>query len=92
MVDHLATMCAATWGWHDDIGLMPYGARWEFFGHAAIEGDRALGWPERVPQIADEGWARFADRAPAAVAAGVEPGRLQLHQGDQPVHLGLVGR
>ena len=40
-IDHLATMCAATWGWHDDIGLMPYGARWEFFGHAAIEGDRA---------------------------------------------------
>ena len=71
-IDHLATMCAATWGWHDDIGLMPYGARWEFFGHAAIEGDRALGWPERVPQIADEGWARFADRAPAAVAAGVD--------------------
>jgi hypothetical protein len=71
-IDHLATMCAATWGWHDDVGLMPYGARWEFFGHAAIDGDRALGWPERVPQIADEGWLRFAERAPAAIATGID--------------------
>lgn len=71
-IDHLATMCAATWGWHDDLGLMPYGARWEFFGHAAIEGDRALGWPERVPQIANNGWARFAERAPREVAHAID--------------------
>lgn len=71
-IDHLAIMCAATWDWQDDVGLMPYGARWEFFGHAAIEGDRALGWPERVPQIAHEGWLRFAERAPSAVARGVD--------------------
>jgi hypothetical protein len=71
-IDHLAMMCAATWGWHDDLGLMPYGARWEFFGHAAIDGDRALGWPERVPQIADEGWARFAERAPSTIAHAID--------------------
>ncbi len=71
-IDHLATMCAATWDWHDGLGLMPYRGRWEFFGHAAIDGDRALGWPERVPQIADEGWARFAERAPREVATGID--------------------
>ena len=68
-IDHLAGFCAASWGWHDDPvsgpGLLPYAARWEWFGHAALEGERSLGWPERVPEIADEGWSRFAERAPA---------------------------
>ena len=48
-VDHLAGMCARTWGWRDDLGLLPYAARWAWFGHAAIDAERALGWPERVP-------------------------------------------
>lgn len=67
----MAAMCAATWGWEDDLGLLPYEGRWQFFGEAMILGDRGLGWPERVPQIADEGWHRFAERAPSAVAEGV---------------------
>ncbi|MEA3020770.1 MAG: hypothetical protein QOI47_2294 [Actinomycetota bacterium] len=71
-LDHLAGMCAATWGWRDDLELLPYACRWGFFDHAAIEAERALGWPERVPKIAEEGWARFAERAPAAVAAAVD--------------------
>jgi len=67
-VDSLAALCAATWGWRDDgVGLLPYGARWAYFDAAAIEGERALGWPERVPEIAHEGWARFDKRAPAGV-------------------------
>ncbi len=75
-VDHLAGFCAATWGWSDDPatgpGLLPYAARWAWFGHAAIEGERALGWPERAPQLAAEGWCRFIERAPADVARLVE--------------------
>lgn len=71
-LDHLAGFCAATWGWRDDPvsgpGLLPYAARWAWFGYHAIEGERALGWPERVPRLADEGWRRFADRAPSDVA------------------------
>lgn len=67
-IDHVAGFCAATWGWRDDpvsgAGLLPYAARWAWFGHAAIDGERALGWPERVPQIAEEGWRRFGERAP----------------------------
>jgi hypothetical protein len=75
-IDHLAGFCAATWGWRDDPvsgpGLLPYAARWAWFGHAAIEGERALGWPERVPQLAEEGWRRFAERAPAELAQLVD--------------------
>ncbi|MDQ3896624.1 MAG: phosphotransferase, partial [Actinomycetota bacterium] len=71
---------ASTWGWRDELnhgspGLLPYAARWAWFGCAAIDGERALGWPERVPQIAYAGWQRFQDRAPADVAAVV--GRLR---------------
>ncbi|MFP5319840.1 MAG: aminoglycoside phosphotransferase [Acidimicrobiia bacterium] len=70
-LDHLAAFCAATWGWHDDAlsgpHLLPYEARWEWFGRPAIEGERHLGWPERVPRVADDGWHRFDERAPADV-------------------------
>ena len=48
-LDHLAGFCAATWGWRDDVGLLPHAARWAWFGHAALDGERALGWPEEVP-------------------------------------------
>jgi hypothetical protein len=67
-VDHIAGFCAATWGWRDDPvsgpGLLPYAARWAWFGHSAIECERALGWPERAPRLAAEGWRRFGERAP----------------------------
>ena len=71
-VDHVAGFCAATWGWHDDQHLLPYSARWAWFSYAALEGERALGWPERVPQVASEGWERFVERAPADVASVVD--------------------
>jgi hypothetical protein len=67
----MAALCAATWGWEDDLDLLPYEGRWQFFGEAMIAGERGLGWPERVPQIAEGGWGRFAERAPAAVADGI---------------------
>ncbi|HEX6394511.1 MAG TPA: phosphotransferase [Acidimicrobiales bacterium] len=75
-LDHLAGFCAATWGWRDDPeagpGLLPYEARWAWFGRAAIEGERVLGWPERVPQVAEEGWRRFDERAPRDLARLVD--------------------
>jgi hypothetical protein len=75
-LDHLAGFCAATWGWRDDPlsgpGLLPYGARWAWFGHAALEAERSLGWPERVPRVAEEGWRRFGERAPSAVVRLVD--------------------
>ena len=55
-----------------DLGLLPYAARWAWFGHGALEGERALGWPEQVPRLADEGWARFAERASGDVVGVVD--------------------
>lgn len=75
-VDRLAGWCASTWGFRDDgpdgPGLLPYPARWAWFGAAALAGEEALGWPEAVPSIAADGWARFSARAPRAVAGLVE--------------------
>lgn len=70
-LDSLAGMCAATWGWRDAVGLLPYADRWAFFGEAGLDGERSLGWPERVPEIAAEGWSLFDSRAPADVASVV---------------------
>jgi hypothetical protein len=70
-LDHVAGFSAATWGWRDDDEapvLQPYRARWMMFGRAALDGERGLGWPERVPANADEGWGRFEQRAPADLA------------------------
>ena len=81
-LDHLAGFCAATWGWRDDPvtgpGLLPYAARWAWFGPDALDGERALGWPEEVPRIAAAGWERFAQRAPADVARLVDGLRHDL--------------
>jgi len=75
-IDHLAGWCAATWGFRDDPldgpGLLPYAARWAFFGHAGLVGEEALGWPERVPAIAADGWARFWERAPRSIGTVIE--------------------
>jgi hypothetical protein len=71
-VDHLATLSARLWGWRDDLGLLPHASRWAWFSDAMIDAERALGWPERVPEIAARGWARFAERAPRAVADVVD--------------------
>lgn len=75
-LDNLAGFCAATWGWRDDPasgpGLLPYSARWAWFGCAAIDGEQALGWPEPAPRVAEEGWHRFGARAPAALSRVVD--------------------
>jgi len=71
-LDHCAAMAARTWGWHDDLDLLPHRRRWEWFGSAQLDGERALGFPEPVPRIASDGWNRFAQRAPAQLRAVVD--------------------
>ena len=66
-LDHLAAMSARLWGWHDDLGLLPHAARWQWFRPSYLETERALGWPEDVPRIAAEGWLQFATRVPGGV-------------------------
>ena len=72
LLGSLAGMCARTWGWTDDLGLQPYVSRWEYFTHAFVESEAALGWPEAVPRIAADGWERFATRAPGDVADAID--------------------
>jgi hypothetical protein len=64
LLDHLAGLHAATWGWHDDVGLLPVANRYSFFGPAALECEAQLGFPSPVPRIATEGWLRLDDAAP----------------------------
>jgi hypothetical protein len=71
-VDHLAGLSARMWGWQDDLGLLPYEARWAWFGHAAVAGEEALGFPETVPEVAREGWGRFQALAPRGITAIVD--------------------
>jgi hypothetical protein len=68
-LDHLAALHAATWGWVDTIGLLPAANRYSFFGPDALECEAALGFPQPVPRIATEGWARLPDASPELAAA-----------------------
>lgn len=67
LLDNLAAMSAVLWGWDDDVDLVPFEARWQWFVDESLETERALGWPEHVCEIAFEGWQRFAERAPEKV-------------------------
>ena len=71
-LDHCAALAARTWGWHDDLGLLPHRLRWQWFGPDQLEGERALGFPEPVPRLAVEGWERFAERAPAHLQGAID--------------------
>jgi hypothetical protein len=67
-LDAMAALAARTWGWRDDVGLVPFESRWLFFSEPWIEVERARGWPNPVPRIAADGWARFDERAPTAAS------------------------
>lgn len=71
-LDDMAALSARTLGWRDDVGLVPLGNRFTWFNHAALQIEAERGWPDPVPKIAFDGWARFAERAPADVAAVVD--------------------
>lgn len=70
-LDAIAGLSARLWEFEDDDELLPYAARWGWFGTAQLEGEEALGWPEAAPRLAADGWRRFATRAPAEVADAV---------------------
>ena len=77
-LDHLAEFHVACWGWIDTLGLWPMGNRYSLFGPDALECEAALGHPEPVTRIAEEGWARLA-RVAAPMAAAL--GRLRRAPG-----------
>ena len=71
-LDHVARMCAATWGWRDDIGLSPYARRWAMASVDVVENERLRGDPERVVALMSQGWDRFAERVAGDVARAVD--------------------
>lgn len=72
VLDHLAALHAATWGWRDTLGLVPVANRYSFFGPAALECEAALGFPQPVARIAADGWQRL-DAVDPAFADALRP-------------------
>jgi hypothetical protein len=67
LLDHLADLSAAFWGADGAPELLSLESRWSAFGPGWMAAEEHLGWPDAVPRIANDGWARFAERAPADV-------------------------
>ena len=67
LLDHLAEMSARFWGFEGVPGLLPVASRYSAFGPGWLAAEEDLGWPDPIPVIAADGWARFAERAPADV-------------------------
>jgi hypothetical protein len=60
LLDHMAALHARFWGFRDTFGLLPLGQRYTFFSSGMVDVERARGFPQAVPRIADEGWRRFS--------------------------------
>jgi thiamine kinase-like enzyme len=78
LLDHLAHLSATFWGADGLPELLSLESRWSAFGPGWLAAEERLGWPEAVPRIAADGWARFAVRAPAEVRALVDGLRHDL--------------
>jgi hypothetical protein len=86
-LDSCAAMAAASWGWHDDHGLLAHHLRWAFFGTSQLAGEERLGFPELVPKLAMVGWDRFAGKvADPAVFAAVDALRRDVHPLSRALH------
>ena len=71
LIDGMAALTARMWGWRDTIGLLPPANRWLAFGDEDIAAEERAGWPNAVPRIAGQGWARFMERAPGDVVEAI---------------------
>ncbi|MGD9701471.1 MAG: phosphotransferase family protein [Acidimicrobiia bacterium] len=65
LVDHLAALSAAFWGWSDDIGLCTMAERLRFFAPDNIAPE--LGRPDvsATLLVARDGWAALEEKSPA---------------------------
>lgn len=84
-LDGIAALAAPLWG-TGELGLLPHRLRWAWFGPAQLAGEQMLGWPEAVPRIAFEGWAKFGERAPGDVVDAIE----QLRADTGPLSAALL--
>lgn len=85
-LEALAGSAARMWGWTDDVGLVPPHWRWSYFSPWVLDCEAEMGFPEPVPRIATDGWDRFRQRAPRAVAAAID----ELHRDPLPFHLAVA--
>jgi hypothetical protein len=102
-LDALAALHAAFWGWTDDAGLTPLANRFLMFSPWMLEVEAARGFPNPVPPIARDGWARLREIAsrmsavldalkldPSPIVAALADTPSTLVHGD--VKLGNLGR
>jgi hypothetical protein len=73
LIDDMGAFVASSWGWRDSAAAyVPLENRWMWFNRASLAYEAARGWPNPVPKIAHDGWARFAERVPKAVRGAVD--------------------
>ena len=58
-IDHMAALHAAYWGWKDTIGLTSPMTRYLEFNPVGIGLEANRGWPDAVPPLIIEGWAKL---------------------------------
>ncbi|MFI5041390.1 MAG: aminoglycoside phosphotransferase [Acidimicrobiales bacterium] len=63
-LDHMATMHARFWGWHDDVGLTPLATRYLMLSPAVAAAEAALGSDAVVPKLMATGWDLLPSVAP----------------------------
>ena len=64
LVDHLAALCAAFWGWRDDIGLCTMAERLRFFAPDNIAGELVRVDVSPTLVVARDGWVALERRSP----------------------------
>ncbi len=63
-MEHMATLHATFWGWHDTVELTPPVHRLAEFSRENMASEGARGWPDVVPRLIVDGWARYPSVAP----------------------------
>jgi hypothetical protein len=79
-LEHMATLHASFWGWRDTVGLTPDVHRFAEFSRENMACEGARGWPDAVPRLIVDGWARYRSLAPevadAVLALAADPSPL----------------
>ena len=72
LLDHLAELSATFWGADALPHFLSIGSRYTAFGPGWMRAEEERGWPDPIPRLSSEGWARFSERAPSDVRAVVD--------------------
>jgi hypothetical protein len=79
-LEHMAALHATFWDWNDTVDLTPDMHRFAEFSPTNVALEEARGWPDAVPRLIVDGWARYPSLAPvvadSVVALAVDPSPL----------------